>query len=81
VIKLLPSLFYFPKMLHMARMNLHTDCMSYFLVANGCSIISIRCQLLWHVCDPFLRAPHRRWVLGDGMRKKDTEIPPKRAFV
>jgi hypothetical protein len=82
--------------------------------------------LVYLVCDPFSRAPHRRWAmgcgrrtqrspldmhpnltfsefilivppgvpdpvrpffaryappLGDGMRKKDTEIPPKRASV
>jgi hypothetical protein len=30
---------------------------------------------------PFSRASHRRWVLGDEMRKKDTKIPPERAFV
>jgi hypothetical protein len=33
------------------------------------------------MCDPFSRAPHRRWVLGDGMQKKDTKIPPERAVV
>jgi hypothetical protein len=30
------------------------------------------------MCDPFSHAPHR-WDVGDGMRKKDTEIPPERA--
>jgi hypothetical protein len=33
------------------------------------------------LCDPFSRAPHRLTGGGDGMRKKDTEIPPKRAFI
>jgi hypothetical protein len=31
------------------------------------------------LCDPFSRSPHR--CGGDGMRKKDTEIPPERAFI
>jgi hypothetical protein len=35
---------------------------------------------LMNLCDPFSRAPHRRRG-GDGMRKKDTKIPPERAFL
>jgi hypothetical protein len=31
-----------------------------------------------YVCDPFSRAPRR---YGDGMQKKDTEIPPERVFI
>jgi RNase H-like domain found in reverse transcriptase len=35
----------------------------------------------WRLCDPFSHAPHRLTGVGDGMRKKDTEIPPKRVFI
>jgi hypothetical protein len=44
-------------------------------------ITKLLADRLAKVCDPFSRASHCRWVLGDGMQKKDTEIPPKRAFV
>jgi hypothetical protein len=33
------------------------------------------------LCDPFSRAPRRRFLGAMGMRKKDTEIPPERVFI
>jgi hypothetical protein len=36
IIKSLPSMFYFLKIFHTARMDLHTDRMPYFSAVNDC---------------------------------------------
>jgi hypothetical protein len=65
---------------------IHTDICEPFLRQLGMVmyILSVSLTIIQDmaIVRPFFArsAPPQR-VVGDGMRKKDTEIPPKRAFV